>query len=171
MHAPAALRRERGFSLVELAIVIMVLGIVAAAAAPLIGSAFLAYFTGRDIAETDWQARVAIERMSRELRTIAAPADLTITAANDITFVDVDRNTIRYCMGAVGTCPGIAGDLMRNGQPLAGGVSALAFSFLTRAAAPTAVAAQVFYVTVDFTATRNGIAKAYQLTVSPRNFP
>jgi prepilin-type N-terminal cleavage/methylation domain-containing protein len=166
-------RAERcgGFSLIELVIVMVLFGIVAAVAAPVLTSGFRAWVTGKDIAEVDWQARIAIERMTRELRAVRAPADLTIAAANDIAFVDVDGNLIRYCMGSVGSCPGTAGALMRNAQPLATGISALAFSFLTRAAGATATPAQVFYVTVAFTATRNATSKAHRITVSPRNFP
>jgi prepilin-type N-terminal cleavage/methylation domain-containing protein len=164
-------RRARGFSLIELVMVMVVFGIVAAVAAPVVSSGFQAYFTGRDIAEVDWQARVALERMTRELRAMRAPSDLVITAADDIAFVDLDGNTIRYCMGAVGGCAGTAGDLMRNGQPLAIGISNLDFSFLTRAAVATATPAQVYYVTVAFSATRNATSKAHRTTVSPRNFP
>ena len=160
-----------GFSLLELIMVMVVLGIVAAVAAPFLSASFQSYFTGKDISETDWQARVALERMSRELRSVRAPADLIITSANDITFTDVDGNSTRYCRGTVGGCPGAAGELTRNNQPLATGISALTFSFLTRTGAVTAVAANVFYITVAFTATQNTIIKSFQATVSPRNFP
>lgn len=171
MRAPRARPVARGFSLTELVMVIVVFAIVSAVAAPLLASAFQGWFTGKDITETDWQARVALERMSRELRMIRAPADLTITSASDITFVDLDGNTVRYCQGAVGGCPGTAGDLMRNGQSLAVGVGALTFSFLTRAAAPTGAAASVFYVNIAFDVTRGTIAKSYRATLHPRNFP
>lgn len=151
--------------------VIVLFGILAAIAAPLMSGGFTAYFTGKDIAEADWQARVALERMTRELRTIRSPADLTITSGSDITFIDVDDNSIRYCPGAVGGCPGVSGDLTRNSQPLANGISALTFSYLDRNYAATATAANVFYVVVAFTATQNSVVKTYQATVSPRNFP
>lgn len=164
-------RRSRGFSLIELVMVMVLFGIVAAVAAPVVSSGFQAYFTGRDISEVDWQARVAMERMTRELRSIRAPSDLVITSAGDIAFVDSDGNPIRYCLGTVGSCPGAAGELMRNAQPLASGVSGLDFSFLTRAAGATAVPAQVYYVTVAFNTTRNATSKAHRITVSPRNFP
>jgi prepilin-type N-terminal cleavage/methylation domain-containing protein len=161
---------SRGFSIMELVMVIVIFGIVSAVAAPIAASGFRAYFTGRDISETDSQARVALERMTRELRGIRAPADLTAASASDISFVDGSGNAIRYCQGAVGGCPGTAGDLMRNSQPLAAGISALTFSFLSRGAAATG-AGTAFYVTVGFTATQNAVAKSYQATVSPRNFP
>lgn len=160
-----------GFTLMELVMVMVILGIVAAVAAPLLGSSFRAYFTGRDISEVDWQARVAVERMTRELRAVRAPADLALAAASDLAFVDTDGNAIRYCLGAVAGCPGAAGELMRNGQPLASGISALSFSFLTSGAGATGSPAAAFYVTASFTAVRNAISKSHQLTVSPRNFP
>ena len=163
----------RGFSLLEMIMVMVVLGIVAAVAAPFLSASFQSYFTGKDISETDWQARVALERMSRELRSVRAPAgsNLIITSASDITFTDVDGNSTCYCMGGVGGCSGAVGELTRNSQPLATGISALTFSFLTQGGAATAVAANVFYITVAFTATQNTINKSFQATVSPRNFP
>ena len=163
----------RGFSLVELIMVMVILGIVAAVAAPFLSASFQAYFIGKDINETDSQARAALERLSRELRSVRAPAglNLIITSASDISFTDVDGNSIRYCMGTVGGCPGAVGELTRHPQPLATGISALTFTFLTQTGAATAVAANVFYITVSFTATRNTIIKSFTATVSPRNFP
>lgn len=166
-----AARRQAGFSLVELVMVIVLFGIVAAFAAPLVGSGFQAWFTGRDISEVDWQARVAVERMTRELRAARAPTDLALAGAGDLTFVDVDGNAVRYCLGTVGTCPGAAGELMRNSQPLASGIGTLTFTFLTRTAAATVVASEAFYVSVSFSATRNAITRTHQATIAPRNFP
>lgn len=161
----------RGFSLIELIVVIVVFGVIAATGAQLMGNGFRAYFSGKDMTEMDSQTRVALERMTRELRSVRAPADLTVVPANEISFVDAGGNSIRYCMGTVGTCPGAAGELVRNTQPLAGGVSGLAFSYLDRAGVATTTPALVYYITVNFTAAQGTISKAFQATVSPRNFP
>ncbi len=164
-------RLTAGFSLIELIMVMIVFAIVSVVAAPLISEMFRGYLTGRNIAETDWQARVALERMTRELRSLRSPAELTITAAGDITFVTTGGTAIRYCLGTVGTCPGLVNELMRNTQPLATGVSALSLTYLTRAGAATAVPASVFYINIAFTVTQNTVSKTYTATVSPRNFP
>jgi hypothetical protein len=158
-------------TLVELVVVLILTAIVSAVAARFVAPMVQSYFTGRDVTEVDWQARTAVERMTRELRTIRAPADLTITSASDITFTDIDGNSIRYCQGGVAGCPGAAGDLMRNGQSLATGVGALTFSFLTRTATATGSAAAAYYVNATFTAAQNNVTKSFLLTVSPRNFP
>lgn len=158
-----------GFTLIELIATLVLVGIVAAVSAPFLGNAFRAYFMTQQIAETDWQGRVAMERLTRELRLLRATSDLTITSAADITFLDVDGNSIRYCLGAVGTCPGSAGNLMRNSQSLASGISALSFTYLTSAGAATVVAANVYYITVGFTATQGANSRTFRGTVSPRN--
>ena len=151
--------------------VMVILGIIAATGAQMMGNGFKAYFTGKNIAEMDGQARVALERMTRELRSVRAATDLTLVPGGEITFVDVDGNSIRYCMGTVLGCPGIAGDLMRNSQPLASGISNLTFTYANSAVAATAVPSAVYYIGVSFTATQGTINKPYQATVSPRNFP
>lgn len=168
-----AIRRLRlgvaGFSLIELVTVMVLLGIIAAVAAPFVSNSFNAFFTGRDLVETDWQGRVALERMTRELRTVRAPADITMTSASDLTFLDVDGNLVRYFMS---NCVLAICELTRNTQPLATGISGLAFSYLLRdGKTATALPANVYYIIVDFTATQGANSRTYQATVSPRNFP
>ena len=160
-----------GFTLVEIVAAIVLFGIIGAMVSRLLAQGFTAYITGRNIAETDWQGRVALERFTREVRNIRAPSDITITSASDFSFVDVDGTTIRYCLGAVGTCPGATGELMRNTQSLAYGISSVTFSYLTKTNAGTVVPAQIFTILASFTATQGAISKDYTVAVSPRNFP
>lgn len=171
MTAVRSTRWSPAFTLVEVVAAIVLFGIVAAMSARVLSQGFQSFIMGRNVAETDWQARVALERMTRELRTIRAPADIVITSASDITFTDIDGNSIRYCQGTVGTCPGSLSDLTRGTQTLANGVSGLAFSYLTKAGAATVTPSQVYYVVVAFSATQGAISKNYQAAVSPRNFP
>ncbi len=155
--------RQAGFTYIELVMVIVLLAIIAAAGAQMMGRGFQVYITGRNVAESDWQGRVALERMTREIRSIRAPADIVTMAAADLKFTDVDGNSIEYVLSS--------SDLMRNTQSLATGISGLSFTYLDKNGAVTATAAQVYYIVVGFTATQGTLSKSFQTTVSPRNFP
>ncbi len=167
----SAHRLSLGFTLIEIVVAIVLFGVIGAVVSRVLTQGFESYTTGRNVAEMDWQGRVALERLTRELRTIRSPSSITMTSATDMSFVDVDGATIRYCAGAVGGCPGATGDLVRNTQVLASGISGLTFSYLTRTGASTVTPAQVYYVSVGFTATQGAIDKRFTAVVSPRNFP
>lgn len=153
--------KQRGFSLIEMVLVIVIVGIIASVGAQLMGTGFQLYFTGRDTLSVDAQARVALERMTRELRTVRPATSLTMTPATQITFTDETGTVVQYVLGG--------GNLMRNTEVLAGGVTGLGFVYLDSTGAVTATAAQVFYVSVQFTVTQGGMSSTYRATVSPRN--
>lgn len=154
-----------GFSLVELITVLVILGIVASAGALTMSRSFNAYFSGRDITRADWQGRLALERMTRDLREVRSPTDITTMTATQITYTDIFGNAITYTLGGT--------TLTRNGTALAGNISALNLSYLQRNGQTTAAtAAQVYYITVQATVTSiNNISVIYHDTVKPRSFP
>ena len=152
---------QRGFSLIEMVLVIVIVGIISTVGAQLMGTGFQLYFTGRDTLSVDAQARLALERMTRELRTVRPVTGLTMTPATQITFTDETGTAVQYVLGG--------GNLMRNTQVLAGGVTGLGFVYLDSAGAVTATAAQVFYISVQFTVTQGEVISTYRATVSPRN--
>jgi prepilin-type N-terminal cleavage/methylation domain-containing protein len=91
------MKKENGFTLIELVLVIVLLGILASGGATLLAEGFNSFFKGRDITEADWQARVALERMGRDLRAIRSPSDIaSSSSATSITFTNVDGNTLTY---------------------------------------------------------------------------
>ncbi len=55
-----ALLRQLGFSLVELIVVVVVLGIVASMGAVVVRDGMLGYLRGREITSADWQGRLAL---------------------------------------------------------------------------------------------------------------
>ncbi len=115
--------RQRGFSLIELTLVMMILSIIATIGSQMLGNGFNAYFTGRDLINAEWQGRYAMQRISRELRDVrsATAGDLVI-GANQITFTDNNANVVTYTLAG--------NTLTRNGQPLADGVANLAFNYI-----------------------------------------
>jgi prepilin-type N-terminal cleavage/methylation domain-containing protein len=94
-----SLRNQSGFTLPELLVATAVIGLVMAGVFLIQQQGQHAYLLGSNRVETQQNARVALDLMSRELRTatsVAAIANCDGTSGPDITFVDQDGRTIRY---------------------------------------------------------------------------
>lgn len=163
------LLRQFGFTLVELIVVIVVLGIVASMGAVVVRDGLLGYLRGREITSADWQARLALERIARELRDVA-PSSAgvgNIAAAScgstGFAFSDVNAAPISYTQSA--------NMLLRNGQPLADSVSGLRFYCLqSDGQTYTTTPAAVYYVTVSMVIATTNASATYRTTVKPRSF-
>jgi len=159
------LNRHRGFTLVEMVLVIVLVGIIAALGSRILASGFGAYITGKDLIQTDWQGSIAIQRLSRDLRMIrsASAADLTLVPSTEITLTDNNANIISYTLSGT--------SLMRNGQPLADDISNLSFSYIANDGKTSAASADlVHYIIVNLTVTRRGLNHNISTVIHPRNF-
>ena len=161
--------RQLGFSLVELIVVIVVLGIVASMGAIVVRDGMLGYLRGREITSADWQGRLALERITRELRDVAAPASANIDGSScgssGFSFVDITANQINYSYSLASKT------LWRNGQPLADNVADLRFYCLqddgqTYSTIPSAV----YYITTSMIVSTDNTSAVYRTTVKPGNF-
>src|SRR6266568_691918 len=131
-------RRNLGFTLVEMVVTLLVAAVLFGLGATVISGGFRTYFLGREIAQNDWQGRLALERMTRELRTVRTatnppipPGDLNINTGGQITFVDFAGNTIVYRQ--TGNTIERSQNAGTTFQPLADNVSAvspLSFTYL-----------------------------------------
>lgn len=160
--------RQLGFSLIELIVVIVVLGIVASMGAVVLRDGILGYLRGREITGADWQGRLALERITRELRTIAAPNYSNIAATScgtsTFSFSDITATPISYTQSTT--------TLLRNGQPVADNVTGLRFYCLQNDGQTySTVASAAYYVTVSMVVSTANTSASYRSTVKPRNFP
>ena len=165
-----------GFTLIEVVVTMIVAAILFGLGATVISGGFRSYFLGREIMQNDWQGRLALERMTRELRTArtATPADLNIAAAGQITFIDFAGNTIVYRQ------TGNTIERSQNAgafQPLADNISAapaLSFTYLRNDGTtpePTGGnSTLVYYITVLFTVSSANASATYRATVKPTSF-
>ena len=166
IHTRIPIPRPHGFSLVEVIVVIVVLGIVAGMGAMVVRDGMLGWLRGREISSADWQGRLAFERITRELRDIASPAYSSISATScgtsTFTFSDISSTLISYTQNTT--------TLLRNGQPLADNVSGLRFYCLQSDVQPTVTPANVYYITVSMIVSTTNTNATYRDTVRPRNF-
>jgi prepilin-type N-terminal cleavage/methylation domain-containing protein len=167
LHVP----RSRGFTLIELVMSIVVVGVLASMGATMLGSGFRSFFLSREITQNDWQGRLALERMTRDLRAVRTPTDLTTMTAGQIAFTDSDNDQINY------TLNGTTLTRAQNGGTawvLADNVTAvtgLAFSYLKNDGLTTAAAAtDVYYITVQLTISSANASTTYRSTVKPTSF-
>lgn len=152
-----------GFSLVEMVVVIVLVGILSAIGSQMLGMTLQSFVFSKDVLKGDWQARVALERLTRDLRMVRAATNLTIVPATAVTFSDTDGNNVNYSLSG--------SQLIRNTQPLADGISGLAFTYL-RSDGNTAAASasEVYYITVSFDVSRSTTTTNLRATVHPRDF-
>lgn len=144
--------------------VIILTGLLAALGAQMLGHTFQSFAFSRDVTKGDWQGRVALERLTRDLRMVSAATNLTIVPATAITFSDTDGNNVNYSLSGSG--------LMRNSQVLADGISNLQFAYLRSDGntVETTTSSLVYYITVSFDVSRSTATTSLRATVHPRSF-
>lgn len=161
--------RQPGFSLVELIVIIVVLGIVASMGAIVVRDGLLGWLRGREINSADWQGRLALERIARELRNVAPPfsgvANITNASCGSSTFAysDINAAQISYTQNVT--------TLMRNGQPLADNVTGLRFYCLqSNGQTYSTVPSAAYYITVSMIVSTANTSTTYRSTIKPRGF-
>ncbi len=113
----------RSYTLVELVMVIVILGIVAAIGAPVLLETADAWSLSSRFQNFAVQsAIVTMNRMDRDIRRLKNDSSITNATLTELTFVDLDNNTIAYSRS-------VGNALMRNSDGLADNVTALTFTY------------------------------------------
>ena len=170
---PGQVHRQHGFTLAEMVVVIIIVGIIFAVGAMLVGRSFENYSISRDATDIEGQARVALERISRELREVRGKSnstDLDIGTVGEVTFSDATTGTlIRFYRD------GTTNRLMRQEnlsppQPLADSITAMSISYFDKNAVSTGVLAEVYYIKAEITVSKGSLNDSFSTTVKVRNF-
>ena len=146
-------RDERGYTLAELLTAMAVLGLLMAGLFLTLQEGQTVYLYGAGRAEVQQNARVALERMLRELRTASSVAT---SSANDVKFTFLDDTaasvTVEYNLNGTNlqrnqTVPAVAG------QPdiLVGGATTFAVTYYDINNVATTTAASVYAVDISIT--------------------
>lgn len=161
----------KGFGLIEMVMVMVILSIIAALGSKMMGTGFDAFRTQRDISQLDWQGRVGLNRMVLELRSArsATAADLTISPTTEITFVDTSGTSIRYYRDT-GNNQLMRKEDSNTAQALADNVTSLSFDFLDQNGTTTATVTDVRYISIDVSANLNNFSQQVRSTISPRKY-
>lgn len=154
-----------GFTLIELVLTLLILGIISAVVAQFAFQGIRSYSTEQDRGDAHSQARLAVERMAREVRAIrsATAVDIPIMTATDLQFTDNLGQSVRFTWAA--------NVLTRNGQTLAVNVAPFALTyFQSDGTTVAAVPADLWFVRVALTFTQGGASLPMRVQVHPRGF-
>ena len=163
---------SKGFTLVEIVITIVLIGILSGIAAIIILQGVRAYTDEKSRSDVHYQARLAVERVAREARLARSCADITPPGSNPFnifTFTKID--------GATVTFDASTGNLTLDGNTLATNINANPFTLLDRNGnGPPAVPGcgappnDIWFVEINITDTQGSETLQMRTRVHPRNF-
>lgn len=153
--------QQSGFTLVELIMVIIITGLITAAVSQIIAQGFNAYLSGKNATEADWQGRVAMERMARDLRMIQSPSSITTATSNQIVYTDTTGTSITYQLSGT--------TLQRNSQTLATGINSLTLSYFDKTGTSTGTLTAIRYITISLNITQSNANYTLTTSIYPRN--
>jgi len=113
---------NKGFTIIELVITMVLIGIVAFIVADAMSTGFKTYFTTDNRKEALDQARIAMERMTREIRNLRDSSSIIASSTTQFNFTDIDGNAINF----IWTSPNIT----RNGNTLATNITSFSFGYI-----------------------------------------
>ena len=160
------LKKHAGFTLLELVMVILILGIIASMSFQLLFQSISGYFTSVNTTDANWQGQTAIQTMSRIIRAIRSPNDIQVATSSQLTFVNMNGNTISYAL----TGNSIVQTRNNNNQVLADGISNLTFSYFDKNGATTATLANIAYIKITINVTQKNTNFYITTAVFPSNF-
>ncbi len=141
------MKKQQGFTLLELVFVIALTSIIVVVASNIIAMGAQTYLAAKNTVDADWQARLSLERMARDIRAVRSVTSISTATATQLVFTDFDGTSISYSLSGT--------SLMRNSQILADGVSSLAFGYFDKNGVTTAVATLIRYVTITLNITQS----------------
>jgi prepilin-type N-terminal cleavage/methylation domain-containing protein len=158
---------NQGFTLIEMVMVIIILGIIIGMSSSLLTQGLDTFSTGENIVNANWQGQIAMERMSRDILLVRSPAAITTIAANNFAFTDMSNNTVSYSLS------GTSLTLTQNGnsEVLANGILSLTFSYFDRNGTSTATATLVRQIRISINVTQNNANYTLTTAIYPRNLP
>lgn len=152
--------------MVELAIVIVLVGIIAMTASLLIGQSAQTYQKEDNYSAALNQGRLALEKMAREIRMVRSASDIilcaTVPTPAFLTFTDVTGNSYAYTYS--GTM------LTENGNTLADNLTVFTIAYFDKTGAAPATCSAIWTVTIHLTASQGGESLPLEITLHPRGF-
>lgn len=155
------MKQQRGFTMIELIIIVIVLAVLSVIALPMIHAGFNAYFTQRNLSDANWQGRLALARMSRDIRNLPSTGNITTATSTQFTFTDNNNSNVSYTLSGA--------TLQRNSITLANGIASVTFGYYDSAGAVTATINNIRYVSITLNVTQNNVNTTLETVIGLRD--
>lgn len=143
-----AYKKQQGFTLIELVMVIVLLTIIAAISSKIISQGLSAYLTGKNAIDAIWQGEFAMERMARNIAQVRSANDIAVQSSSEFSFTDINGNSIDYKLSG--------SSLLYNTQILADGINSLSFGYYDKNGSSVGSSSiNLHYVTITLNITQN----------------
>ncbi|MFW6107871.1 MAG: type II secretion system protein [bacterium] len=153
---------RRGYTLIELAVVLAVMGIVAGLGTGLVVAGARAYRASRSRADAYAEADYALRRLTAELRGLPSAAQIESIGSDAITF--------RLDGGAARTFERSGSTLLRDGQPLARDVTAFELTYYGADGSVVSEPSQVCRIAAAVAVNKGGHTARLRTEIFPRAF-
>lgn len=138
---------SKGFTLIELVIVIVLISVIAAMVGLMLNQGFLNYSTAKPITTLAGKGNVAADNLMRELKSAQS---ISAIAATSLTYTNQAGQQIVINLSGSTLQRNVNGG---GDQALCAGVSSLSFEYYNAAFDSTATPASVLFVTLAMTVT------------------
>lgn len=151
--------QHKGFSLIELIVVILILGIVSISGAMLIQQGFSASTTSVNLTEQTWHVRLALQRIANELMSLNS-IDAANSSSTAIKFQDQNYANVTYTL--------TGNNITRNGVAIASNITGLIFTYFDNTYATAASISNTYCIGIYAVSyTKQGVFPL-QTVVCPR---
>jgi prepilin-type N-terminal cleavage/methylation domain-containing protein len=145
------MRTKKAFTLMEFIITIVLVGILASITSTLLLKTFNSFFTGKNISDLATTTNIALTNLIRELKSSSS---LTALNTSTLSFVNQQGHTVVIDLSGTTLRRNVDG---AGAQTLCTLVTGLSFGFFDQAFATTTVPANVRFITIQITTSKNGL--------------
>ena len=162
--------KNPGFTLIELVVTTAIVAVIGVVFAQIFSSGLKNYIVGRELVDDDAQARIALERLSRDIRMLRSTADVSTFLPTRFVFVDVTGVSVDYQYSAA-TQQLTRAEAGGAAQPLADLVQGLSFTYQQTDGVSTAsLASAIQFVSIYLTVGSANSTLDYRTTVEPLGY-